>query len=57
MLVRLVLEGAVEEAGEFEVGLALAEGVALRGLRGAAVQDDEGDCSHWLMVSGSWDEG
>lgn len=28
------------------VGFALVEGVALRGLRAAAVQDDEGYCSH-----------
>ena len=28
------------------VGFALAEGVALRGLRAAAVQDDEGDGTH-----------
>ena len=28
------------------VGLALTEGVVLRGLRAAAVQDDKGDDSH-----------
>lgn len=28
------------------VGFALVEGVALRGLRAAAVQDDKGYCSH-----------
>ena len=32
------------------VGLALAEGVALRGLRGAAVQENKGNCSH----NGQW---
>ena len=32
------------------VGLALAEGVALRGLRRAAVQENEGNGTHWLRV-------
>ena len=32
------------------VGLALPEGVALRGLRRAAVQENKGNCSHWLRV-------
>ena len=32
------------------VGLALPEGVALRGLRGAAVQNDEINGAHWLWV-------
>ena len=31
------------------VGLALTEGVTLRGARGAAVQDDKGDGSHGLI--------
>ena len=36
----------VSPAAPEVIGFALTEGVALRGLRAAAVQDDKGDDSH-----------